>query len=191
MLLLLLLTWAYSLRKKLRREKEQNRSSAATASAAAGRGLIPTASESLNSGSMSQQPSLPSTGPTPPAGPSPPEIPDSNYPPWAPFVPSGAQQPHQQTYQHSQPGQSWQQTPGSAPSLALGQPSQPHMRVIPEAYDEGFINNYREMPAVQTDAYETNANLPRPGISRMPDGRVYTEPVEMGRSDTPRVIQNF
>ena len=65
------------------------------------------------------------------------------------------------------------------------------MTAIPEAYGEGFLNGYREMSGVQTDVYETNANLPRPGISRMPDGRIYTEPVEMGRSDTPRVIRNL
>jgi hypothetical protein len=188
LLLLLLLAWVYSLRKKLRREREQSRSSAAIASARVGSGPIPIASESLNSGSMSQQPSLPSTGLTPPAGPSPPEMLNRRYSPWAPYVPSGAQQPHQQTYQQSQPGQPWQQTPGSAPRLALGQPGPPHMTVTPEAYDEGFLNGYREMSGVQTDVYETNANLPRPGISRMPDGRVYREPVELGQIDTPQFI---
>jgi hypothetical protein len=66
------------------------------------------------------------------------------------------------------------------------------MTSIPETYDEGFHDGgYREMPGTQTDAYETNANAPRPGLSRMPDGTMYTDPVEMGRSSTPRVIQNL
>jgi hypothetical protein len=190
LLLLLLLVWVYSLRKKLRREREPNGLSAAISSSAATRtsGPTPIASENLNSGGMSQQPSLPSTGPTPPAGPSPPELPNRNYSPWAPYVPSGVHQPYQQTYQQSQPGQPWQQTPGPALRLVQEQTGPPHTAAMPEAYDEGFLNGYRVMPVVQTNVYEANTNLPRPGISRMPDGTVYTDPVEIGQSNTPRVI---
>ena len=190
LLLLLLLGWAFSLRKKLKGERDQNRLSAAISDAGVGSGFTPIASPNLNSGSMSQPPSLPLTGPTPPAGPSPSEMQNRNYSRLMPYVPSAAQQPYQQTYQQSQPGQPWQQTPGSAPYLALGQPGPPHMTAIPEAYGEGFLNGYREMSGVQADVYETDANPPRPGVSRMPDGRLYTAPVEMGRSNTTRVAQN-
>lgn len=185
LLLLLLLGWAFSLWRKLRGERDQNRLSAGP-----GSGLTPIASVSLNSGSMSQQPSLPSTGPSPPI-PSPPEMQHRSYPPWVPYGSSGAQQPYQQTYPQPQPGQLWQQTPGSAPYLAQGQPGPQHMTAIPETYPEGFHDGYREVSGVQTETYETSANLPRPGVSRMPDGTIYTAPVEMGRSNTPRVVQNL
>jgi hypothetical protein len=65
------------------------------------------------------------------------------------------------------------------------------MTTIPATYTEGFHDGYREVPSMQADVYETNANPPRPGVSRMPDGRIYTAPVEMGTSNTPRVVQNL
>jgi hypothetical protein len=173
LLVLVLLAWVYSLRKRLRREKLPNALSTAIASASAGTGSTPITS--YNSGGMSQHPSLPSTGLTPSTGPSPPELPHSNYAPWAPYIPSGAQQPYQQNYQASQPGQPWQQMPGSAPSSSPGQTD-----AEPGGWD------YSEMPGSQANVYEADANLPRPGISRMPDGRVYAEPVEIGQSDAPR-----
>ena len=191
MLLLLLLAWAFTLRKKLKGERDQNRLGAAITSAGAGSGSTPIARASMNSGSMSQQPSLPSMGPTPLAGPSPPEIQNRYYSPWAPYVPSGSQQSYQQTYPQPQPVQPWQQTPASAPYLAPGQPNPPYMTTIPGTYTEGPHDGYREVSGVQTEVYEASASPPRPGVSLMPDGRVYTEPVEMGRSNTTRVTQNL
>jgi hypothetical protein len=135
--------------------------------------------------------SLPSVGPVPPPRPSRPEMQNRNYVAWNPYVSSEAQQSYQQTYPQPQPGQPWQQTPGAASYLARGQPAPPHMAAMPGVYTEGFHDGYREVSGVQTEVYETNANLPRPGISRMPDGRTYTEPVEMGRSNTPRVVQDL
>jgi hypothetical protein len=194
LLLLLLLAWIYSLRKKLRRERGPKGTGGAIASEAAGSGQTPNlASQNLiNSGgmSMSQQPSLPSTDPTPSTGPSPSELQERNYAPWATHASPppllGAQQPYQQaqTYQQAPLGQTWQQAQGP------GQTSPAHnMTAMPETYDEGFIDGYREVDGVETGVYETSANLPRPGISRMPDGRIYTEPVEIGggQSEAPRV----
>jgi hypothetical protein len=136
---------------------------------AAGSGSTPITS--FNSGGMSQQPSLLSTGPTQSTGPSPPELPNNNYPPWTQYGLAGAQQPH--AYQQAQYGQPWPQTSGSVPSSLPGNTG--------TEVSEGFPINYREMPGSQTNVYETNANLPRPGISKMPDGRVYIEPVEIGQ----------
>ena len=150
LLILLLLAWIYSLRKRLRKQKTPKALSAAITAEG---GTTPIAGFS---GGMSQQPSLPSTGPTPSSGPSPPELQNRNYAPWGPM---GGQQSS---------GQQWQPSSGSVPSSSPGQ-----------AGTEGS-DEYREMPGSQTNIYETNANLPRPGISRLPDGRLYTEPVELG-----------
>ena len=142
LLVLVLLAWIYSLRKRLRKQKTPKALSEAIT---AGGGTTPITGFSRG---MSQQPSLPSTGPTPSNGVSPHEL-QNNYAPWTPYGLSGAQQTS---------------LPSSSPQAAT------------EASDDG----YREMSGSQI--YEANATSPRPGVSRMPDGRVYTEPVELGVS---------
>jgi hypothetical protein len=160
LLVLLLLAWIYTLRKRLKKQKTPKALSAAI-TAGEGSGATPITGFS---GGMSQQPSLPSTGPTPSSGLSPHELQNSNYAPWTPYGVSGAQQPHQ-----SQSGQQWQPSSSSVPSSSPGQ-----------AGTEGSDEGHRELLGSQTNVYETNADLPRPGVSRMPDGRIYTEPVELG-----------
>ena len=181
LLLLLLLSWAFALRRRLRREKDHNRYSAGMA----GSGSTPLTVASIHSGSQSRQPSYQPPVPISASGPSPPEMQNQNYSPWAPYVPPSAQQHYQQSYQQPQPGQQWQNSAPNHYQAQPGVPGPPPMTSIPEQYN----HNYHELSGVQTDAYETSAQLPRPGVSRMPDGRTYAAPVEMGRSSSGTVLQ--
>jgi hypothetical protein len=185
LLLLILLVWVVALRRKLRRERNQNKPSADIASTGIDSGLVPVATTSMYPKTMSQRLSA---VPTPPAGPSPPEIQHGNYAPWGPYGHPGAQEPYQPTYQQSQPRQSWQQAPMTAPYEAGGQPVAPQrMSGVPAAYHGG---SYPELAGTQIGVYEADANQPRLGVSNMSGGSIYTRPVERGPSDTPRLAHS-
>ena len=80
------------------------------------------------------------------------------------------------------------QSHGPSPPLAMGpygmaQPAPPHPP--PPLQQQFYSGGMGELVATQMDPVEAESRLPRAGISRMPDGRMYEYPAEMGVRTPP------
>jgi len=81
------------------------------------------------------------------------------------------------------------QSHGPSPPLAMGpygmtQPAPPPPPP-PPPQQQFYSGGMGELVATQMDPVETESRLPRAGVSRMPDGRIFEYPAEMGVRTPP------